>query len=539
MRLVSDTAVLVEERERPSPLSRCTAFFVYMFERLIPDPYVFAVILTFVGVLLAFSLAPNGAPKNILSSWYGGVFGILTFAFQMVMMLVTGYALASAPSIATTLAKIASIPKDAKAAVSLTVVVAMIASWLNWGLGLVVSALLAREIAKRVKVDFGWLVAAAYTGFVVSTEGLSGSIALSQATHGSALNIVEKVTGRMTPLSQTVFTRFNLIPVLVLFLVLPFVFRYLGPPADTVKIADPERLVAEDQLQKGKEKAGTLGSKLDHAWILNLLLVAFGASALGIQWSRNGFSLDLNSVIMTLFLAGLLLHWTPTAYVSAIQRASPGYGIAHPAVSLVRRADGHYDGNRLGRSARQGFPAILDRAHAAVLDLPHISNHHFVRSQRRRSLGGTGAVRGPGRPRSPCLACWDHHGSCDGRIRRQHAAALLGSTHPRHRRYSDAAHDGLHGHHVCHIARRLRNLAACPCPARLAQVRTETLDQSSRAAKDKALLSRTRQLAMMGGSLRSQEYESYWASFLVLTFSPPDEPLLTGRDLVHLPPFSA
>lgn len=319
---MSDIAVSVGEQEKSSLLSRCTAFFVYMFERLIPDPYVFAVILTFVGAVLAFSLAPNGAPKNILSSWYGGMFGILTFAFQMVMMLVTGYALASAPSIASALARIASIPKDAKSAVSLTVAVAMIASWLNWGLGLVVSALLAREIAKRVKVDFGWLVAAAYTGFVVSTEGLSGSIALSQATHGSALNIVEKVTGQMTPLSQTVFTRFNLIPVLVLFLVLPLIFRYLGPPAANVKIADPERLVAEDQQQKGKEKTGTLGSKLDHAWILNLLLVVFGASALGIQWSRNGFSLDLNSVIMMLLLAGLLLHWTPAAYVSAVQRAA-------------------------------------------------------------------------------------------------------------------------------------------------------------------------------------------------------------------------
>jgi short-chain fatty acids transporter len=319
---VSDATLLLAERERPSLLSRCTAFFVYLFERLIPDPYVFAVILTFLGAVLAFFLAPNGTPKNILSSWYGGVFGILTFAFQMVMMLVTGYALASAPSIAAALARIASIPKNAKSAISLTVAVAMIASWLNWGLGLVVSALLAREIAKRVEVDFGWLVAAAYTGFVVSTEGLSGSIALSQATHGSALNIVEKVTGQLTPLSQTVFTRFNLMPVLVLFIVLPLIFRYLGPAPTQARMADPERLRAEDQLQKGKDKTGTFGSKLDHAWILNLLLVAFGGSALGIQWSRSGFSLDLNSVITMLLLAGLLLHWTPVAYVSAVQRAA-------------------------------------------------------------------------------------------------------------------------------------------------------------------------------------------------------------------------
>ena len=71
----------------------------------------------------------------------------------------------------------------------------MLASWTNWGLGLVTAGLLAREIAKRVRMDFGWLVAAAYTGFVISTEGLSGSIVLSQATPGSTLNLVEKVSG--------------------------------------------------------------------------------------------------------------------------------------------------------------------------------------------------------------------------------------------------------------------------------------------------------------------------------------------------------
>ncbi len=354
---MSDTALLIEQ-EKPSLLSRCTALFVYVFERLIPDPYVFAVILTFLAALLAYFLAPNAAPKNVLSSWYGGVFQILTFAFQMVLMLVTGYSLASAPVVAAGLAKVASIPKNAKSAISLTVFVAMLACWLNWGLGLVVSALLAREIAKRVRIDFGWLVAAAYTGFVISTEGLSGSIALSQATHGSALNIVEKVTGQLTPLSQTVFTSFNLVPIAVLFLALPFIFRYLGPSAGSAQMADPEKLRAEDQLHKGKEKTNTIGSKLDHAWILNVLLVVFGGAALVGEWGKNGFSLDLNSVIMTLLLAGLLLHWTPAAYVAAVQRAARVTGSLILQYPLVRRVDGHYDGHRSGWSTGESLHPI-------------------------------------------------------------------------------------------------------------------------------------------------------------------------------------
>jgi len=133
---------------------------------------------------------------SIASAWYGGIFAIFAFAFQMVLMLVAGYALAIAPPVQRGLARIAALVSTPLAAISLTIVISMIASWINWGLGLVTAALLAREMAKRVRLDFGWLVAAAYTGFVISTEGLSGSIALSQATHGSALNIVENALTR-------------------------------------------------------------------------------------------------------------------------------------------------------------------------------------------------------------------------------------------------------------------------------------------------------------------------------------------------------
>jgi short-chain fatty acids transporter len=313
---------VVQETKKQSLLGRVTAFFVYLFEKIMPDPYVFAVLLTFLGALMAWKFAPNTTPTSIVGAWYAGVFTIFTFAFQMVIMLVAGYALATSPFIHKALARVASLATTPMSAVSLTLFVSLIASWLNWGLGLVTAALLAREVAKRVHVDFGWLVAAAYSGFVISTEGLSGSIALSQATHGSALNIVEKVTGHGLPLSQTVFTRFNLIPIATLLVILPILFRYIGPTAENTVIADPERLRAEDQAKVPPEAADTVGAKLDHAWILNLGLAAFGIFALILELNRSHGSIDLNLVIMTLVLAGLLLHWRPVAYIAAVKHAA-------------------------------------------------------------------------------------------------------------------------------------------------------------------------------------------------------------------------
>ena len=314
--------VVVHKQNTQSLLGRVTAFFVYIFENIMPDPFVFAVLLTFLGSLLAWKFAPNASPVSIVAAWYAGVFTIFTFAFQMVIMLVAGYALATSPVIHRALARIASLATTPMSAVSLTLFVSLIASWLNWGLGLVTAALLAREVAKRVRIDFGWLVAAAYSGFVISTEGLSGSIALSQATHGSALNIVEKVTGHGLPLSQTVFTRFNLVPIVVLLIVLPILFRFLGPTEENTVIVDPEKLRAEDQARVPAEAADTFGGTLDRAWILNLGLALFGFFALFMEIKKSHGSIDLNLVIMTLVLVGLLLHWRPMAYIAAVKNAA-------------------------------------------------------------------------------------------------------------------------------------------------------------------------------------------------------------------------
>src|SRR6516164_3076106 len=71
----------VGDESRPSLLGRATAVSVYLFEKLMPDPYVFAVLLTFVGVGLARAFAPNATLPAIASAWYAGIFAIFAFAF--------------------------------------------------------------------------------------------------------------------------------------------------------------------------------------------------------------------------------------------------------------------------------------------------------------------------------------------------------------------------------------------------------------------------------------------------------------------------
>jgi short-chain fatty acids transporter len=316
------TGSLVSVRRR-SLLQRLTAFFVQLFERYTPDPYILAVGLTILTGISAVSLAPKGSLPTILTGWYNGFFSILAFAFQVLLILVAGYALSTSGPVRSLLRWLASFGSTPRRAIVVTIVTVFIASFLNWGFGLIVAGLLTREIAQRIRIDFGWLVGGAYSGWMIFSSGFSSSIALSQATPGSSLNIVQKVTGQILPLESMLFTPLNLVTTVVLFIALPFLYCAIQPRHDDVQVANLDVSGAEDMASSEEEKGPrTLARKLEEAWILNVIFVVAGIAALGFVWHQNGFSLDLNSVIFLFIIAGLLLHWRPIAYVKAINSAA-------------------------------------------------------------------------------------------------------------------------------------------------------------------------------------------------------------------------
>src|SRR5260221_2920247 len=302
-------------------LNRITSFVVYLFEPITPDPYIFAVAITIVTALLAAALAPKGSVPEILTGWYAGLFEILAFAFQMVLILVTGYALSNSPPIRRFLDWLASRPKSRTSAIVLTIVTVMGTSFLNWGCGLVVAGLLAREIAKRMRLDFGWLGAGAYSGWFTWASGFSRSIALAQATPGSALNLVQKVTGQVIPLGDTIFAPFNWVPVIVLLILLPLLYCAIQPTEPVTMPADAARVSAEDTISSPSDEKPTIASHLERAWILNLIIVAAGIGVLALNWSKTGPSLDINSVIFLFLLAGMCFHLYTIKYIAVFNPA--------------------------------------------------------------------------------------------------------------------------------------------------------------------------------------------------------------------------
>lgn len=303
-------------------LKALTNVFVRYTQRLVPDPFLFVAVLTAVVIILDFLLVKGTTFDGIVKTWFNGVWGggIFTFALQMILILVTGYTLAEAPLIRRGLSWLAQRPKNQTQAAILIYLIGGVASFLNWGLGLVIGALLAKQVAKRLqKVNFGFLVAAAYMGFITWASGLSSSIALVNTSKDPVVNIIYAQTHQLVGLSDTVYQPYNLVPVLLILIVIPFILKWISP-GDTTEI-DPEAL--EDPPTPRPPVQKTLATRLENAWIVNVLFAVFGLYQFFFVMKAT---LNLNSVIMLFTVLGMLLHWTPIRFIHAFNNAAKASG---------------------------------------------------------------------------------------------------------------------------------------------------------------------------------------------------------------------
>ncbi|MDR3300827.1 MAG: TIGR00366 family protein [Candidatus Accumulibacter sp.] len=296
-------------------------FFVTIMQKYLPDAFLFAVILTFIAFGAAWVFTDKGF-MDIVNAWGNGLWGLLAFAMQMILIVVTGHVMAISKPMKKVLAAIASIPSTPAGAGMICTFVAGICSWINWGFGLIVAALLARELARRVKgLDYGYVVAAGYAGFVVWHAGISGSIPLAVATKG---HLVEKLTG-IIPTTETIFATPNLIISALMIISLPIVFKLMCPEAKDAVSVDAALLVDPEELKEPEQK--TPAEKLEYSRIITAILGLMGVVYLVRYFYLNGImNLSLNIVIFVFMWLGIILHGTPIAYVRAVTEAIKGAG---------------------------------------------------------------------------------------------------------------------------------------------------------------------------------------------------------------------
>ena len=210
---------------------------------------------------------------------------------------------------------------------------ALTTALLNWGLGLIVGALLAREVGKScqsrgVRVHYPLLAAAGYTGLMVWHGGFSGSAPLKVTTEKDLVELLgADLASTVTPVStfETIMSPMNLFVSGGLLLIIPLLVYFLMPGADSEELETIDVFAPKRSVQTAEAVATTLPERIETSpWTMALLGLPLLA-ALAIYYADQGLGrLDPNAVNLTLFTVGLILHRHPRAYAAAIQDAVGG-----------------------------------------------------------------------------------------------------------------------------------------------------------------------------------------------------------------------
>ena len=312
-------------RTEGTAISRAMRPLNHVVERYIPSALVFSIVLTVIVAILGLLLTPTG-PGDLIVAWGDGLAGLLAFMTQMALILLLGHMLANTGPVRKFLALLASIPRTEPAAYVFVFVVAAVASLITWGLGLVVGGLLAREVAyhgreRGLRLHFPMLVAAGFGGFVVWHMGYSASGPLTAATEGSFL--MEPLGGQPLPITETVFSGWNMIAATVTILVVALALFLVAPRrGDTVKELETD---AREVVEDGQEEVVTPADRLDASRLVTgltgLALVAY----LVLHFGRGG-TLTLDTVNWSFLALILLLVKNPFELIHLTKNAASNVG---------------------------------------------------------------------------------------------------------------------------------------------------------------------------------------------------------------------
>jgi short-chain fatty acids transporter len=301
-------------------------------ERWIPDALVIVIILSLITYVLALiwgfkpEVGIGTRAFESIKAWGNGFWVLLEFAMQMCLIMMTGYILACTPVVRKLMDGISGWPNTEKPwqAVVVMALFSMIMAWLNWGLSLIGSAMLALFIVRRnPKVDYRLLVAAAYLGLGCTWHsGLSGSAPLLVATPDNFL-IKAKLVDSVIPVSKTIFSAYNLILTLLILALVTIIMGLMHPKPGKTFVVPPE-LMDKLKLYQAPPKPAKWESPSDWMnWWPGFNIIVAAGIFIWVIWhfATKGAQLTLNVVNFSMLGLGILFHWRPWSFLKASEDA--------------------------------------------------------------------------------------------------------------------------------------------------------------------------------------------------------------------------
>jgi len=291
-------------------------------ERWFPDALVFA----FMALLIVFAIGLSfGTAVRDLVQYFGeGFWSLIPFTMQMAIIIVGGYVVATSPPVHRLIRWLSTIPRAPRQAIAFVAFFSMATSLVSWGLSLIFSGLLVREIVKNVRgIDYRAIGAAAYLGTgTVWALGISSSAALLMATPASIPGALIKISG-VIPLNQTIYTWQSLTTAAILMLA-SIIVAYLSAPATSARTAESFGIL-EGQPAQNLEERRTPAEWLEYVPVLSIAIGVLGLAYFGQVVAARGplAALDLNTYNFLFLMVGLLLHWRPRSFTRAVSNAVP------------------------------------------------------------------------------------------------------------------------------------------------------------------------------------------------------------------------
>ena len=344
--MVEQSASAEASADEPGVVARAAIRLTAWTERWIPDAFIFALLATLIVFAAAVLWTPS-TPMEIVDAWGNGFWDLIPFTLQMSLIIITGHVLATSAPVGKAIRAIAGWPRTPRGAVALVTLFALVTSWFNWGFSLIFSAVLAREVARRVSgVDYRALAAASFLGLgSIWAQGLSGSAALQMATPGALQPQIRDIVanggmvpGGVIPFRDTIFLWQSIVSVVVEIGVVTLVMWLATPPASRARTAADLGIDLGDSEMPFDSVAGASagnlargerlppGARLEHSPLLNVVLVAIAATYLVRYFGRAPEPLNaitVNILNFAFLMGGVLLHGTPARLMRAVQAATP------------------------------------------------------------------------------------------------------------------------------------------------------------------------------------------------------------------------
>lgn len=291
-------------------------------ERVVPDAITTSILL--MVFMFALSLLLGTGVSAAMDAYYRGLWNLLAFTMQMTLILVLSLILGATPAFRRVIIGLSRLPRTRYQVVALAVLCGACVAYLNWGLSIALSPVIATHFARQaeqrgIEIDFLFLLATLAGVGSIWQFGFSGSAPLLVATPG---HFLEKTTGLM-PLESTIWSPAAIILVItftvaVMCVGCAFMPKHVRPLSAFVKHQ-------ETPVVDGPSAALDAGSGVAH-WLEHTPLIMVPLAVMLAGWLYQhffvkGLSLDINSVNTIVLLLGVILHGTVSRFTRALQDA--------------------------------------------------------------------------------------------------------------------------------------------------------------------------------------------------------------------------